>query len=78
MRSVHGTPEQLNSETSKYKLLTLTQTVSDKPVTTVIQYELNTQDVFPKENHTAKLMQKVRKRGDNKQQGTDTSLAATL
>lgn len=66
MKSVHGTPEQLNSATSTYKLLTLTQTVSDKSVTTVIQHKLNIHDVFPKENHRTKLMQKVRTRGDNK------------
>lgn len=46
MKSVHGTPEQLNIKTNKYKLVTLTYIASDKFVTTVLQHKLNIQDVF--------------------------------
>lgn len=60
MKSVHGTPEQLNIKTNKYKPITLTYIVTDKFVTTVIQHKLNIQGIFPKENHRTKLIQKVR------------------
>lgn len=63
MKSVQGTPEQLNIKTNKYKLVTLSYIASDKFATTVLQHKLNIQDVFLNGNHRTKLIQKVKEKG---------------
>lgn len=59
MKNVHGTPEQLNIKTNKYKPVTLAYIVNDVCFHSEMQHKLNNTRCFSKENHRTSLIQEV-------------------